>query len=198
MPKNSDLSAPINLTENFSVPVCPECGSTNVREWKPFGGGPRGNCSNCHYCGPFETVQFVRLDAVKALVDDCTRMPWKVYTLGKVFLAHAQRKAHDHACDICDEETMCGGGACIPDDRSLFLCPDCFNNDLPEVTAGSELSGREVILAAKASGLPANSTRSELVTWLCENDRNGDFAQDEFTIREAWHAVGCVSGVLDE
>ena len=168
---SNDLRAPVNFRSKLFVNVCDRCGSTNVREWKPFGGPPRGNCKDCHHTGPFQTVQFVRLDAVKTLIDDCVQMPYRVFTLGNVFTAHAEGGAHDHPCDACGEMTVCAGAQCVSDGKSA---------------------------AARASGLPANSTLCELVTWLCENDRNGDFAQDEFTIWEAWYAVGCVMGVYHD
>lgn len=201
---SNDLRAPVNFRAKLFVNVCDQCGSTNVREWKPFGGPPRGNCKDCQHTGPFQTVQFVRLDAVKALIDELGgfRSPYRFNQCRNKFIAHVEGGAHDHPCDACGEMTVCGGAQCVSDGKSLFLCPDCFNNDLPKddgspVFHGDD-DGKKMLAAARASGLPANSTRCELVTWLFENDRNGDYAQDEFTIWEAWYAVGCVMGVYHD
>lgn len=204
---SNDLRAPVNFRAKLFVNVCDRCGSTNVREWKPFGGPPRGNCKDCQHTGPFQTVQFVRLDAVRELVNEVKASPLRTSPMEQrriadKFMAHAEGGAHCHPCDACGEMTACAGAQCVSDGKSLFLCPDCFNNDLPK-DDGSPVfhcdhDGRKMIAAARASGLPANSTLCELVTWLCENDRNGDFAQDEFTIWEAWYAVGCVMGVYHD
>ena len=124
MPTKIPKTPPFDLTEKSTILVCGLCGSTRVNTSAVLVGW----CYSCERDVDTVEAQFVRLDALKELATQCRKMPeyWlKSKRAVTRFIAHAEGGSHDHACDICDEETLCRNGDCAPDDRGLFLCPGC-------------------------------------------------------------------------